>query len=155
MLLADVVVGAGGEAGLGELRDLGLTQALDDLQLRTFRPAIEGGLDHGHQRGLAGRPAPALATTAHVAQTSVPLGAAGIPRPHREFDPAAHLRLAGVALFHGSHQLLPHQPRPRPAENPTAKQAPSGRRRRAVGWRTPSRRTNSIELIPPLACVNS
>ena len=25
----------------------------------------------------------------------------------------------------------------------------------AVGWRTPSRRANSIELIPPLACVSS
>lgn len=104
-------IGAGSEARLGELGDLGLAKALDDLQPQAFRLAIEGGLDHGNKRRLRGSTAATFAARANAAEIGVV-----------ELDPAAHLRLAGIALFHCNHQLLLHQPSCRLAHTQSSRQ---------------------------------
>ena len=53
-------IGAGSEAGLGELGNLCFAKALDHLRFQTLRLAIEARFDHGYERRLAGRTAPAL-----------------------------------------------------------------------------------------------
>ncbi len=93
------MLGAGGEARPGQLGDLGFAEALDHEQLQAPRLAVEARFDRSDERCLAGRTAPTLAAAAHAAEISVV-----------ELDPAAHLRLAGVAFRHGGHQLLLHQP---------------------------------------------
>ena len=117
-------VGAGGEARLGQLGDLGLAEPLDDLQLQTSRLAIEARLDGCHERRLAGG-----ATATLAARANPPRQASSTStRPEIFGLPASRSAIADISLcFIGQ----------------------------AVGWRTSSLRANSIELIPPLACVNS
>src|SRR5688572_17067001 len=92
-------VAAGREVALSELLDLLLAEALDHRELEPARLAFGRGLDRGDDGRLARRAPAALAARALAAEVSVV-----------DLHPAFELGLLGLALDHGPHQLVLHQP---------------------------------------------